>query len=232
MLGHKSSFKWYSFVLFFYLITLIIPFLIVGQLIISFNGFVINNIFLIILFVYLLIILLNLIYSFETRIFFDFIRKIDFEGIYDLNKLNYKTVFWKLHVLMYVNCLLFSNLLMIPSSLVNTILNKILNLNIGKSCIIGGKIYDPLLIEFGNNVIIGGETFIVSHLIENNILTLKKIKMKNNITIGTKSVVFPGVEIENNVIVGAMALVKKNQILKENSLYVGVPVKFKKSLKK
>jgi len=56
-------------------------------------------------------------------------------------------------------------------------------------------------------------------------LSLKKIKIGNNCLIGGDCFIMPGVIIEDNVVLGARSLVLKDQILKKEKIYAGIPAK-------
>ena len=104
-------------------------------------------------------------------------------------------------------------------------------MKIGKNCFIPDNVhfYEPYAIEIGDNTLIGGNTSISAHSIENNKMIIKKIKIGLNVQIGGDAYIFSGVVIEDDVIVGARSLIIKNQILKKGKVYIGSPAKeFKK----
>lgn len=91
----------------------------------------------------------------------------------------------------------------------------------------------PWLIEIGNNVHITlGVTFlthgydwsVLKNLYGEVLGSSGKIKIGNNVFIGSKSTILKGTTIGDNVIIGANSLVNKN--LKSNGVYAGNPVKF------
>lgn len=51
-----------------------------------------------------------------------------------------------------------------------------------------------------------------------------RIRVGNNVHIGTNSVIMPGVNIGNNVIIGCNAIVTRN--VPDNSVFAGVPARF------
>ncbi|WP_158712728.1 acyltransferase [Parabacteroides pacaensis] len=58
--------------------------------------------------------------------------------------------------------------------------------------------------------------------------TLKKVIIKNNVWIGSNSIILPGVTIHENVVIGAGSVVSKD--CESNSLYAGNPAKLIKKL--
>jgi len=109
---------------------------------------------------------------------------------------------------------------------IKTIYFLSLGCKIGKNVIISFEsiITDPCLTEIGDNTIIGGQSLITAHLVENE-LTLKKVQIGNNCLIGGGSFIMPGVIIEDNVVLAARSLVLKNSVLKQGKTYAGSPAK-------
>jgi len=86
-------------------------------------------------------------------------------------------------------------------------------------------IFDPYVTEIGDNTTIGARCLITGHIGEQGRLTVKKIHIGNNVLLGGECFIMPGVTIEDNVVVGAKSLVLKNQVLLTGKTYAGVPVK-------
>lgn len=93
---------------------------------------------------------------------------------------------------------------------------------------------EPYLIEIGNHVTIAGATFITHEGGHWVIKGLKdydgkdcfgygRIIIKDNVFIGRNTTILRGVNIGENVIVGACSLVNKS--LEPNAVYAGVPAK-------
>ncbi len=94
---------------------------------------------------------------------------------------------------------------------------------------------EPYLIHIGNNFATSsGVTFVTHdgsvHVLRNifddmkNIDLFDPIYIGNNVFIGINATILPGSKIGNNVIVGAGSVVKG--VLKSDSVYAGVPVKY------
>lgn len=96
---------------------------------------------------------------------------------------------------------------------------------IGKSPLLRGKIYNPELVELGDNVILGEESCILGHLREGDVLTLNKIRIGTRVTIGTRCTIFPGVEIGDDVIIAAGAVVTKNTKIPSGEIWGGIPAR-------
>lgn len=98
-------------------------------------------------------------------------------------------------------------------------------MRIGKNVIIAGYISDPDLVEIHDNSVIGLDALILGHLIEGNKIILKKIVIGEDCLIGARAIVMPGVRIEDNVTVGAGAVIPKDTVLPKGSTWIGVPAK-------
>jgi lipopolysaccharide O-acetyltransferase len=124
--------------------------------------------------------------------------------------------------------------------LVIDILNDKAKIKIGKNFRANSRLHlgcaDNIII--GDNVLIASDVYISDHthgsynyevqnrpetLVNHRELVCKKIKISNNVWIGEKTCVLPGVTIGENSIVGALSLVNKN--IPPNSIYSGIPAR-------
>ena len=98
---------------------------------------------------------------------------------------------------------------------------------------------EPRLIEIGNNVRIVNWVTLTTHDGGVRVLTnmwkipydsgkFWKIKIGNNVHIWINSIIMPGVNIGNNVIIGAWSIVTKN--IPSNSVAAGIPCKVIESI--
>lgn len=102
------------------------------------------------------------------------------------------------------------------------IYRRIRKIKIGKNTYISPKAYidhhKSFSVEIGENCYITRDCIILDHTQEKQGGPLKiwgeiqygKVKIGNNVFIGVKSVIMPGVTIGDNVIIGAMSLVTKD----------------------
>ena len=84
---------------------------------------------------------------------------------------------------------------------------------------------DCEFIEFGKNVKVGQGSFIISNIIIKDKLILKKVSIEDNVIIGAHAIVLPGTTIESNTILDAISMTTINQRLESNSTYHGYPAK-------
>lgn len=102
---------------------------------------------------------------------------------------------------------------------------KFMGAKIGKNVIINSKnVLDLSLLEIGDNAVIGGNATVIGHSFEKGGLILKKVKIGKNVLIGLNSVVFPGVEIGENAVIAAGAIIPKDTHVPANTVFFGHPV--------
>ena len=120
------------------------------------------------------------------------------------------------------------------------IYRRIRKIRIGKNTYISPKAYidhhKSFSVEIGDNCSITRDCIILDHTQEKQGGPLKlwgeieygKVKIGNNVFIGVKSVIMPGVTIGDNVIIGAMSLVTKD--IPSDVVAYGQPAKVIKSI--
>jgi acetyltransferase-like isoleucine patch superfamily enzyme len=132
----------------------------------------------------------------------------------------------------------FGDRLIIYDNVVFEVYNKMAKIAVGNNCIVSyGVIFScSKRIEIGDNVWIGEYVSIrdSTHEFSKNLPLgtgtdfIDSIKIGNNVWIGRGSIVLPGTFIGDNVVIGAISLVKGNY--ESNSLYAGTPAILKKML--
>lgn len=86
-------------------------------------------------------------------------------------------------------------------------------------------IFFPELIEIGDNVVIGQETFITCHEFNVTEFRYGKIKIGKNVLIGARSFILPGVTIGDGALVSANSTIYKD--VPANVFAFGSPLQFK-----
>jgi hypothetical protein len=89
----------------------------------------------------------------------------------------------------------------------------------------GGTLLDPPLTSMGSNCIVGHDAVLFCHAVEGENLSLSRIRLGNNVTIGAKAVVMPGVSIGDNSIVAVSAVVAKGTQIGEGECWGGIPAR-------
>ena len=86
-------------------------------------------------------------------------------------------------------------------------------------------LWDPDLIDVGENSLIGTGAIVSGHHIRSQKMYRKRISIGKNVTIGAYCVILPGTIIGDNTTVAMGSTVPANWKLDPNCLYGGVPVK-------
>jgi hypothetical protein len=101
---------------------------------------------------------------------------------------------------------------------------KLVGLQIGEGSMVAGTelIDEPFAVTIGDHTLIGGYVMIYTHLSFRKMIN-KKVRIGNNCFIGNKSVIFPGVTIQDDVIVQPGSVVPAYQVLEKGGVYQGNP---------
>ena len=127
-----------------------------------------------------------------------------------------------LYYLIYFNFFVHNTLLPVPLS---KIFHQLLGAKFGAGSYSPGIILDPPYVEIGKNSIVGFGAVLCSHALEGENVWFDKIYIGNDVTIGLRSMIMPGVIIEDAAIVAAGALVTKNSHIKTGEVWAGIPAK-------
>jgi acetyltransferase-like isoleucine patch superfamily enzyme len=127
-----------------------------------------------------------------------------------------------LYYLIYFNFFIHNPLLPVP---ISRGFHQLLGAKYGAGSYSGGIIMDPPYVVIGENTIIGFSAVLCSHAMEGESLSYDTIFIGNNVTVGLRSIIMPGVIIEDNAIIAAGALVTKNTHIKSGEVWAGIPAK-------
>jgi serine acetyltransferase len=106
-----------------------------------------------------------------------------------------------------------------------------LGARLGKGTYSAGVILDPPLVTVGDNSMIGHDAVILAHVIEGGKnYSLFKTRIGNNVTIGTLAIIMADVEIGDEAIVAAGAVVTKGTRIGPREIWGGVPAKLIQTL--
>jgi len=101
---------------------------------------------------------------------------------------------------------------------------RVAGAKIGKETFVNTKdIYDPYLLEIGNEVVIGGDAYINCHFFEHGHLNLDKIIIGDGSTIGGKSYLTPGTRIGKNSTVGVNTYIRRNTEVGDGEILLTPP---------
>lgn len=127
-----------------------------------------------------------------------------------------------LYYLIYFNFFVHNTLLPVP---ISRGFHQLLGAKFGSGSYSAGIILDPPYVEIGENSIIGFGAVVCSHALEGENVSFEKISIGNNVTIGLRAMIMPGVIVDDEAIVAAGALVTKNSHIKQGEIWAGVPAK-------
>ena len=100
-----------------------------------------------------------------------------------------------------------------------------LGTKLGDNSYSAGTLLDPPLTEVGDNSIIGHDAVLFCHAVEGRKLSLARILIGSNVTIGAKAVIMPGVTVGDGAIVAVGAVVPKGTTVGPGELWMGVPAR-------
>ncbi len=103
---------------------------------------------------------------------------------------------------------------------------RMMGMKIGRRAILNSTyIYDPDLVELGDDVTIGGDAVIMAHIGEKGVLKLQRTVIGNGVDIGQSAVVMQGARIGDYAQVGALSLVTKGTVIGPYEIWGGVPAR-------
>ncbi len=91
------------------------------------------------------------------------------------------------------------------------IIYRLFGMKYGKRVNLFGYIYDPEMIEIGDDVLLGTYAVISGHFIHKGKVYRYPVKIGSNVVIGAYSIIAPGTTIEDNTTLQAMSLVRPNR---------------------
>lgn len=89
-------------------------------------------------------------------------------------------------------------------------------------------VYDINLITMGDNVVVGGRAQVTAHLVEDGIVKARPVVFEEGVTVGTASIVSPGVRVGPRGRIGALSFVTKDTQVPSDTAYGGVPARLVK----
>jgi len=114
-----------------------------------------------------------------------------------------------------------------PSLSIKRILLRLTGMKIGNNSNIGLgvviDIFNPELIEIGDNCIIGFNSTLLAHEFLIDKYCKGKLIIGDNVMVGANCTILAGIEIGSNSTISAMSLVNRN--VKNNSVVGGVPIR-------
>jgi hypothetical protein len=95
---------------------------------------------------------------------------------------------------------------------------------VGSSVVLYEGYVDPLFVEIGDFTMTSLNICIFSHLIYQNKLLIKRVKIGKACVVGPHTIIAPGTIMEDFAVLGVNSYTKINQRLEGNIIHVGTPV--------
>ena len=90
---------------------------------------------------------------------------------------------------------------------------------------------DTEFLDFGKNIVIGQSAIVQSAVIVGNLFIIKKTVLEDNVMIGAHAIVMPGTKMRENSILAGSSLTTVGQEIEEGWIYLGAPAKkYKKNV--
>lgn len=130
---------------------------------------------------------------------------------------------WKLFTVVYE----FGRGALLPFTTVfaRPLIVKMFGAKIGSDIALGGTLVDPELISIGNEAIVGQDSVLTAHAITSGAIILDRVRVGDRATVGVNVVVMPGVDIGEDSIVAAGAVVPPKTKIPPGELWAGIPAR-------
>jgi acetyltransferase-like isoleucine patch superfamily enzyme len=99
-----------------------------------------------------------------------------------------------------------------------------LGTHVGKNCVVYDCWIATEFLTIGNNVKVGQGAGVYSYQFEKNKLIVARVILEDNVIVGPRSVIYPGVLVKANTTISTCSTVLPFSELEANSIYFGVPV--------
>jgi len=112
----------------------------------------------------------------------------------------------------------------IPLPWLDVIVYRVFGTKVGRSVVLYEGYIDPLFVEIGDFTMTSLNICIFSHLIYQDKLLIKRVKIGKACVVGPHTIVAPGTIMEDFAVLGVNSYTEINQRLKGNLIHVGTPV--------
>jgi len=104
------------------------------------------------------------------------------------------------------------------------IVYRFLGVHIGKNVVAYEGYIDPELIEIGDYTMTSLNICIFSHLIYQDKIIIKKVKIGKACIVGPQTIISPGTVLQDGAVLGVNSYTRPNQVLESDLIHVGTPV--------
>ncbi len=100
-----------------------------------------------------------------------------------------------------------------------------LGVRVGKTVVLHEAWVDPELVEIGDYCMVGMNSIVLSHVMDHDIMLVKKTVLDSHAVIGAFGLLAPGVKVGKLCVLGANSGTRIDQVLEEKYLYAGDPAR-------
>jgi len=101
----------------------------------------------------------------------------------------------------------------------------LLGMRVGKNTHFPGWVLDPPLVQMGDDVAVGFDSVCTAHAFDRGSYALWPIVIGNDVTIGVRAVILPGVHIGDGAIIAVNSVVTKGTRIGPGEIWGGVPAR-------
>jgi acetyltransferase-like isoleucine patch superfamily enzyme len=84
---------------------------------------------------------------------------------------------------------------------------------------------EPWLLKVGRNTLIGDEAILSGHKVERDVVTLEPIEIGDDVLIGARALLLPGVKVGDGAVVGAGAVLTRGTVVPPGETWSGNPAR-------
>ena len=104
-------------------------------------------------------------------------------------------------------------------------LHGLLGARWGRNTYAAGVVLDPVFTFIGHDTLLGEGTLVFAHVLEGRRLSHVPVRIGNNVTVGARAVIMPGVMIGDGAVVAAGSVVTKGTTVGRREQWAGVPAR-------
>jgi hypothetical protein len=101
---------------------------------------------------------------------------------------------------------------------------RFLGVHIGRNVVAYEGYIDPEFVEIGDFTMTSLNICIFSHLIYNDKMIIKRVKIGKACIVGPHTIISPGTVLEDRAVLGVNSYTRINQVLEGDLIHVGIPV--------
>jgi acetyltransferase-like isoleucine patch superfamily enzyme len=109
--------------------------------------------------------------------------------------------------------------------LLRPLIARLFGATIGQNVLLGGDLSDPSLTKIGDHSVIGYGAILMCHAITDDHIKIAPIYIGEDVTIGVKAVIMPGVVVGNHASILPNSVVVSGTHIPEREIWAGIPAR-------